>query len=227
MAQIRIERKGHPYWPWVLGALALIAILILAVAWLRAPRHTSIDSPTALAPASRDVDANGVMPPSSADSTTDATASASSESAPGSAALQSYLAFAQSAADMDLAHDYTSNGLRRLAAALEAFPQAKTSSVRSRIDALRAQADRLQRDPASLRHADVARSAFVDAADILSGMVAGDQMPVDRDAGVVTSAPRRAAESIRADRPLTEQGAQVEAFFEASATALRALSEAG
>lgn len=120
------------------------------------------------------------------------------------AAERDFLAFASREAPASLPpdHGYTADGLRKLAAALAT--SGGNLLWRDRAKRLEAMAAELEKDAASLDHADKAREAFLETADWLG------------DPGV-----KAAGEAIRPDQPLSQQSAQVEAFFRAVAARLQ------
>jgi hypothetical protein len=127
-----------------------------------------------------------------------------------SAALQAFLGFAAGDAppELPLDHRYSADGLRKLAAAFAA--EGANALGRDRASRLRAAADELEADPLSSRHADVARAAFVQAAEWIT----------DLRAGADAAALMASAQGVAAERPLRSQGASVDAFFDAAAATL-------
>jgi hypothetical protein len=122
---------------------------------------------------------------------------------PTSAAERAFLEFsrAEPPPELTLDHAYTAEGLRRLAAAVAVAGE--SALWRDRARRLEAAAAELGEDEASLEHADVAREAFIDAADWL---------------GVPEA--RTAAEAISPDDPLREQKDRVIGYFHAVAQSL-------
>lgn len=123
------------------------------------------------------------------------------------APVESFLAFAEGrgAAPVGLAHEYAAQGIVKLSAALEAL-----SGDPDRLADFRLQADRLQRDTASLEHADIAREVLTSAASMLGRITGNDLADV-----------RAAAETIDPDRPLLPQADAVRHFFRSAAGAMR------
>jgi hypothetical protein len=116
---------------------------------------------------------------------------------------------------MSPSHDYTAEGLRTLAAALEAVAAEHPGIVRATVpDDLRAHAGRLQRDRHASHHAAIARQAFAAAADEIAAL--------HPDAGIRL---RRLANAMAADRPLLDQGEPVRTFFRESAEVLGTIAE--
>jgi hypothetical protein len=200
MADINIERKERNVWPWIVVGLIVLALIIWWVAIRPAPRTEAVVGPPDTAAV--------VTPPGPA--TTNAVADFVRFSDEGRAA-----------GEVGITHDYTADGIRRLAAALEEVARqqpTREAEVAARIPLLRNHADSLQADPESQRHANHVRTAFMTGADILEALRRGDPGAE----GAVRSA-RQAAESIRGTTPLLQQRRQVRTYFERAADALRAV----
>ena len=124
---------------------------------------------------------------------------------------------------MGLQHEYTAEGLRRLAAAISALATRDTVAgfeLEPRIQMLRERADALQRDPNADTHARQAREAFLVAASVLEDIQDRRFPHLDGEATAVV----RAAEGVEAGRPLTEQESAVGTFFERASHLLRGMS---
>jgi len=203
-------------WPWVLLALAVLALFLLFM-WNRgAPHDDEVVVPIEPA-AQQDVPAGAPD-----------FAQPAAETPPAPAEVSVFVRFAEDtrADAAGLSHDYTAEGLRQLAAALDAVsrtqaPPSSAADASRHIAAMREWADAMQRDPKSLQHADHARAAFVSAAHAM------EILGADRPGGdQAVQAVRESAEGIDAQRPMLEQVSQIETFFDRSAQALRTLSQA-
>ena len=106
-------------------------------------------------------------------------------------------------------HEFTANGLRHLAAAIDRrMMTADTAGART--GDLRELADAIQRDPTASTHSQRVREAFTTAATLISelpGQTAGDTLA-------------SAADAVDPNRPLLEQTDAVRGFFEAARDAL-------
>lgn len=148
----------------------------------------------------------------------------SSVPAAASPETDSLLAFTREAPPrvLPIDHHYTAEGLRRLVAALAALP---TPPAKEQLSAISRIADELTVDPRSLRHADMAREAFLAAAQAISvfrSTPAGSAYgSADSGRGV-----QQAAEKIRIDEPLRSQGERVERFFAVAAEAISPIESA-
>jgi hypothetical protein len=108
---------------------------------------------------------------------------------------------------MTVGHGYTAVGLRRLADALAAVQGDSATQIAQR---LRSDAEELQKNPKSLRHADIVRNVFDQVANAV-----GRSVP---DEGRRLQA---LASAIDATRPLLSQQDTVQEFFVAAADAVR------
>ena len=204
MAELHIERKERSAWPWLLlGALAIALLL-----WFFLVRGGDEGATVAVADTAVAGETAGVAP----------VAAATPADGEMPEAARAFVQFASSpAADANLAHDYTADGLRRLADALEAVTanaQVGTVDVSQRVGEIRARADAMQQNATSSEHALQAREASLLAAALmreLPGATGGAEAYT-------------AAEAIQADRPLMEQTDAVHRFFEQSATVVRGLA---
>lgn len=188
MADINIVRKP-PLWPW-LATLAALLLVIVLIVWV----------------------ANRGDEPQLAGGYAEPETQGTSGIAP--SAMNEYLQFAGVAGDGEQPqpgreHEYTAEGLRKLAAALESLERTRPGAVRDgAVDEIRSHADRIQRDPTSRQHANAVRDAFLNVADAIPG---GGGLRDD-------------AEAISPEQPLLEQTDAIRAFFEESGRALQSAS---
>ncbi len=201
MTEPTIQRKSRSIGPGVFGAIAVgLVIIVVALIWLL------LSSPK------REVQAPA--------STTLVTAPA---------AVTEFLNYMQNnRAEEAMAkdHAYTSNGLRRLAAALESLSErdgVRSAEVEQQLAQLRQQADNIQVDPQATTHAASIRAAFTAAADLMT-MMQKERYP-NLDAQVAQV--RRAAEAIDSAQLTLAQKTQVGAFFAQASEVLRVMAQAG
>lgn len=120
-------------------------------------------------------------------------------------------------------HAYAAHGLRKLADALDAVAASDTSAVqdaRAQSATLRILVDSLERHPEARNHSDVVRQAFVGAARTLTTLERRHYPHLERAAEEV----RVAAWAMTAGRPLEEQGAAVDRFFDRASDLMRAMA---
>ncbi len=200
MAQLDVERKSHNsmWWLWLLIAL----VIILTIWWfIWGPGGGVVITDPNEGP-QINLPIDSVVPPAS--------------SAIGSGgAVVAFRNFASdSRADsMSIDHQSTATGLRDLAAAGDALAisSANEAAVVTRADSLRVFADQLQQEPASTRHADIARRAFLVGTNMLR-----EVLPAADSSGLAEM--RNAAESIVPATPLLEQRTAVQKYWDSAAT---------
>ncbi len=208
MAELHVERKETNVWPWIIGGLIVLALVLWVIFAAADEPETSGLAETA------------VVATSDAFSGDDGTPSA----------VTAFLQFADSQATTDdagLAHAYTSTGMQRLVATFDAIHERErdagtvsSGDVAPRLATMRALADSLQANPQSTEHARHAREAFLITADLMEQMRQGG-----RDISQTAVAELRGmAESIRPTVPLLDQIANVRRFFEQTAAALRSMT---
>lgn len=149
MAEIHIEQHEHNVWPWIFGLLALA----LLAWWLLSMRTNGNENTVAVATVGGAV-VDSVPEPR--------------EAAP--IAVNDFLSDIEehrAAASADSTHNYEAEGVRRLAAALDALAGRDSSGavlLDAQIEGLRNRADALQRNRRSTEHARHTREAFGSAA---------------------------------------------------------------
>ena len=206
MRELHVERKDRTVWPWVIGALVVAAILLWLFVWRDRGGTDIVDAAAPAAPAAPGAVTDTAVP----------------------AGVAEFLRFAdgqRAAQAAGPSHDYTADGLRHLAGAVDALVERDTvlgRAVGPRVAALRERADAMQRDAGSTDHAQQAREAFLLAADLLQAIQEGAHPGLTDRVGEV----RQAATAVRADRRLLDQTAEVQRFFDGAAAALRGMTGA-
>lgn len=125
---------------------------------------------------------------------------------------------------MTLEHNYTSDGIRRLANALAAIvdqQDIRALDIKDKLDLLRGHADQLQEDHRSTEHADTVRDAFT----LASGLIASIEQRIKPDMKGDVAEVRRAAEAIDPDKQVLDQQAEVEAFFKKTSRLLNEMAQ--
>ncbi len=114
-------------------------------------------------------------------------------------------------AEMGLDHEYTSEGINKLSAALYALADnsAGDTNIQQSRDRFQQKADQLQRDPQSLQHANMIRETFVEASNLMATIK--ERSYPDSDANVDDV--KKAAEGIDINTPTLEQKDKVKDFF--------------
>jgi hypothetical protein len=216
MAEIPIERKeGRNWLPLLLGLLALLALLFFFLRNRNAPD-------TAARPA--DTTAVAAAPAAGTDSAAGALAPAAGAAAAGAAAgggaggaIDQFVQFVQArdtSNETEGQHQYTAEGTRRLATALDAIAGG-SPNISVYADSMRRSIDRLQQSSDNDVHADDAKAAFSAAVSAME--------QIDRARGRTRDvAPLRATyNDLSGRRPLLPQLPTVDRFFKAAADALQ------
>ena len=208
MTELHIERKERSAWPWLLLGALVVALLL----WFLFGRADDPAAEVSVADTAAAGEVAGVAPA--------ATVPATDGEMP--QAVTDFVQFTQAgtAADATVAHDYTADGLRRLADALGAVTasaEVGAVDVSQRVAEIRERADAMQQNPASSEHAVQASEATLLAAALMR------ELPGATGGAEAYSA----AQAIRGDRPLLEQTDAVRRFFEQSAAVLRSLGTTG
>ncbi|MGI8843678.1 MAG: hypothetical protein ACR2HZ_08260 [Gemmatimonadaceae bacterium] len=218
MANLNIEKKDRPIWPWI----ALGIVLLAALAWFLMARDDTPRTDTGDA-------ASSVIADTSLRAAAQANdpSAATIEGAPEE--VNDYLRYTaehRAQADADLSHEYTANGIRRLASALGAITDRDTvggTNVPSLVADLRDRADALERNQESMSHARYAKDAFISAGDLMQAL----QQRSYPNAGAEVEQARQAAQSVDTDGPLLAQRTRVQAFFDHSARVVQAMMAHG
>jgi hypothetical protein len=217
MAELHVQRKEPNIWPWVLGGLLLLA-LILWFVFGRGDGQVGrmadqADSTMQSAPMMGQ-QGTGTQQRSAAGQLDDV-----------SGPVSQFVQFAEqgAAAQASQSHEYIANGLRQLAGALRDITGDEASGVlvRPRLDEIEQRADDLQRDPTSTGHALKAREAFLMAASLMGQM----QNEVEAASATSVQNAMTAAEAISPNALLLEQTTEIQRFFDQAAVAVRALAE--
>ena len=203
MAEIQLERKEGKNWIWIVLGLLLLALL----AWWLLSQRGDNDPVVAETP--------GMV-----------TDSLPRTGMTGSGEVDGFIQFVddnRARTEMGRDHEFTAEGIRRLAGALGSVATRDTvggAALQPRLDSLRQKADSLERNTQSGQHSAQARDAFTSAVAIMDDL---RQRRFPNAAGHVTQA-RQAAEAVQPGQQLLEQKAQVQRFFEHSAEVLRTMS---
>lgn len=222
MAELHVQEKERSAWPWMLAAVLLLGLLL----WYFLGRDERVNVGAAN---SADTAAVGTA----ADGAMSGTA-AGTLGSDAIAQYQEYLAANRSADAAGRSHDYTADGLRRLAAALSEVAAGNSTSgvdLQARIDGIRQRADTIQANPTSRDHALHTREAFNLAAGVVAQLRGNVQNPAAGTTVAGDSATRGgadilldAANAIDPSRPLLDQTDRVEQFFTQAADALQRMS---
>lgn len=214
MAEIKVQKKGPSAWLWILGLVAAaVVVMVLANTWNDHDPDAIATGPVAAVPPPDTAPTTGVREPAPA-------------------AVAAFLAFtdgpaAAAGSPAGPAHEYAADGIRRLTQALRAVIEPRNDgrdAVRDQFAAFQAKADRIQADPQAMQHAEQVRDVFMSAADLMSAAQT-DRWPQAAELREQIVEVRSAGGAMNAERPLLDQTAVVERFFDRAAVVVRTMSE--
>lgn len=200
MAEIRVEKKKRPVWPWILAIL-----LVAAVIWIVADDN-DYDTGEQVSTVQMDEEADTYE--------NDAT----------EGAAMAYVNFIEQNGDkVTVEHEYSHQALTRLSEALNSVAENNNISLedKQKIEELRQKADRLMRNTDSEQHANILSDAFSSAAQIMENMQK-QQFPDLQDE---VNEVKNAANEVKPNVLVTNQKSAVKNFFQKSADAVEAMAE--
>lgn len=209
MADIDIQKKQGPNpLPWIVGLVVLVL-----VAWgIYALVNRDDEPAVATTEAREDVapaDPAAAPPAQPAEPTA-------------GARFQAWVRDSAEAVDqMGLEHEYTREGIRRLAAAIEDLTRRdQTPEVDQHVQRMRTQVQQIeQSDPASVQHANQARAAFMSGVEALEALRQRPHLQ-GADLQQPLQSARSAAESMDPATPLLEQRGTVHTYFDSMGNAI-------
>lgn len=207
MAEIKIERKERSPWPWVIGALALAALVVLLIGVLG-------DDDDELQRAELDTAAPVVE--------TGAVAVGAAVAIPEVEQFTQWVA-GMNPAEFGRNHEYTASGIMALTEAFAAVAERDTvggQAVDPALERARAVANDIQTDPTAASHADRVQNGFSTLTDLAAAL----QQTRFPGAEAAVNDMRNAAGTVNPATPLLEQTDAVQQFFRAAAEALGDMS---
>lgn len=214
MAEIKVERKNNqqPIWPWIVGVLLLLLVVWGLVEFFEADEEPQVATVTEVT----DDEQVG---------TTERQDVAYRGEASGQ--VNEFIRFVEedeASPEMGKDHEYTAQGIQRLSAALTALADETAPDdvdISQKKERMQQSAQRLQQDPESTQHANMIRSTFLEAADLMESI----QQRSFPDQESKVEDVRSAAEEIDTDTPTLEQKDDVKDFFKNASEALQAMVE--
>lgn len=198
MAEIKIEKKS-PVWPWILLAVALIAVLIYIFAF-----H----------------DDDNEVEENRTEQTTEEPA-ATGQVAPRNSTVVAYVSFVKDDPNaMGLDHAFTNEALSRLINATHAMADAVGHDVQRDTDEARTLADQITRDPFETTHANSIRKS----AETLGNALQNIQQKAFPDLAGEAGKVQNAATAIDPDVLTLDQKEDVKGFFRESADLLEKMN---
>ena len=215
MADLEIQRRKRPIWPWILGALALIALL-----WILMEMMGSDDD---------DLDDAAVVTTPATTTGQDAYAVDTTAQVPQDVqAFRSQCGSASTTRDeMATDHSYEADCLNRLATALNATvsrDSVRDQSLQQRLDVLRQSAQQLTQNPQSTDHAAQMRRAMQEAANVIE-RVAETRPEMGAELREHVSALTTAGDEFERTDLLLEQKRAAARYFDHAAEALERMNQ--
>lgn len=218
MADINIERKKAPVWPWIIGLIILLLLIWLVVRWMG-----DRDAVPVVATDTAVVDTVGTLT-GVTDTATTATSGVPNEVR--EYTLRCQVAEGTTPETAGLEHEWTRTCLDLLARSISAVAsqRAADANLTQRLDTVRQQIDSIrQSDPTSVQHSNQAREAAIASAEALGSMqqaFAGTSQQVQSS---VENA-RAAAQQIRGTEALLNQKDTLTRFFREAGNALEGMA---
>ncbi|MEB2782304.1 hypothetical protein U3A58_18080 [Algoriphagus sp. C2-6-M1] len=198
MAEIKIEKKTTPVWPWILVALAVIALLIYLFAF------------------NGDGDENDEMNEITTEEPAD-----TRQVAPNNSTVVEFVSFIEEDPDqMGLDHEYTNEALLKLTNATEAMANEAGYDTQQDITLVRTLSEKVTTDPFETTHAN----SIKEAADILAQTLQNIQQNAFSGLSNEANAVKSAAAEIETDVLTLDQKEDVKNFFRKAANLLEKMN---
>lgn len=222
MADIRVEKKNRPVWPWILGILLLAAII-----WIIADdndREPADQIGTVYEePADRNSRNNGLRDNDNRFGNNDRNDTLNNDARGAAMAYVNFIKDNDQKITKD--HEYSKQALTHLSRALNSVANQNNVSIedKQKLDELRKKADQLVQNKSSKEHADKLSDAFASAADIIQNLQRKQFPDLKEEADDV----KNAADRVRPNVVVTNQKDAVKNFFDKSADAIKSMAENG
>ncbi|MFN3999833.1 hypothetical protein [Algoriphagus sp.] len=201
MAEIKIEKKSTPIWPWILLGVALLALLIYLFS-------------------SRD-EGNGRDEITEVRTEESSYASSSREVTGNNSAVLAFVSFIREDPDqMGLDHRFTNEALSRLTSATNAMADKVGYNVQQDMSQVRTHTDKITKDPFETTHANSIREATGSLATALKNIQQKAFPGLASDADKV----KNASTAIKANVLTLDQKKEVKNFFKESAQLLEKMN---
>lgn len=205
MADIHIKKKNNnqPVWPWVLGILVIAGLIWAAVELFDTDAQREYGPVATDEPALQDEEGEADLMNE----------------------VEDFVGFVEERDAMEergLDHEYTHDGLNKLADALDAMDNEldlDDLNVGEQTDRIRDNADYLQEDPESLTHADSIRSAFEVANELISQIQSRYFPNLEGEVNEL----RNQAQNLDPNQPALDQKNAIEQYFTRASEILRTM----
>lgn len=212
MADLELQQRKRPIWPWILGVLALIALIWIAMELLGDDDDLD-DEALVTAPVAVDVEPYAVQPDGQVPQD-----------------VQAFRTECGSAStlrdEMAIDHSYEADCLNRLATALNATITRDTvndQALEQRLDVLEQSAEELTQNPQSTEHAAELQQAMQEAAMVIE-RVAETRQDVGAELREHVSGLTAAVEEFGRTQVVLDQKRAVGQYFDHAAQALELMN---
>lgn len=210
MAEIKIEKK-KPIWPWIILALVILALLYFFV-------FADDDNDDM-----EDVNTEQVEESTAWDDDTDTTTwdnETNTDWDNTGQGVAGYLTYISDNDRMGVDHEYTNNAIIQLINAVQAKADEMNYDISADMQAVRQDAQEIQRDPTATTHANKIKDAGTKLANVIEKMQMENYPNLSTDAQEV----KTAAENINPSTETLQQRDQIKKFFDEAGDVLRKMS---
>lgn len=210
MTEIKIEKK-KPVWPWILAALVIIVLLLLAFYLYDRKEEVPASVPTVQeAPVTTEVPVTTEAP-----QTTSLINVRENNST-----VADFVSFVEGSRNMELDHTYTNQALAKLAAATSAMAKEVNYDVQADMDKVKEYAGKITENTDKTSHADSISSA----AEISTGALQRLQQAKYPELAQEALKLQTASEAIKPDVLTLSQKDAVKGFFDEAADLLKKMN---
>lgn len=203
MADIDIEKKKRPVWPWIVAIL-----LAAAVIWWVADDDDEYGDEVSTVQTEQQYD--------DTERERDRTAG---EQTAGAGAAMAYVNFIEeNGQQVTKSHQYTHKAMTHLSKAVEAIAQENNVAIENKqeLNNLKEKADQLKEERSSTKHANIMAEAFTSAAKVINNIQDKQYPDLKQPASEVMNA----AKDVKPDVLATNQKSEIKNFFDKSASAI-------
>lgn len=221
MAEINIEKKKSPKWPWILLAVIILA-LILFFLFTDDVEEEEIEEYDETEQV-RDVEDDD-MDESTADYENQRNKNQMENDRSSSiqdGASKDYVAYVDGNKDMGLGHEFSSTAINKLIAATKQQADMYNVDISADLDKARKQAEEITTDPMQVNHADLIKKAGQSIVKALE-TIQKKQFP---DKGDAIQKVRSELQAIKMDDQTLNQKKDVKSFFTAAADLLTQMNK--
>lgn len=219
MADINVEKKKRPVWPWILAILIAAAVI-----WVIADNGDEYGEEVATVDTEQEYEERqNTQDTLYRDRERDRNRERDRDRAEQDAAM-AYVSFIEENGDeVTKSHEYSSQALTHLSKAVKEVAQENNVSIENKneLDNLQEKADKLTREKSSTKHANILANAFNSAARVINNIQEEEFPNLEEEANEV----KNAADKIKPNVVATNQKDAIKNFYEKSATALEEMNQ--